>query len=159
MNASARRRDLRVAAFACGSLLLGGCAFLFPRPLFEEIGRGATHPVVERCLQQANIVAPAFAGPSPSPALMACIGNALAAPTAGQSPCASSAPPSRPCSGWIGWRAFDLIGEDRGMTFFEIAAEVRSPARVEVTSTWRQYWRGGGMDAVTETAFFPRSAD
>ncbi|WP_439597361.1 hypothetical protein [Falsiroseomonas sp.] len=145
----------RLSFLALVVLLPGGCALHAFRPLVVETARGVSHPVLEACLREVGERFGAFQHPWQD-AVMACIGERLAALPVEASDCHRSAETSRPCTAWIGFRFNDLTFSHFTDNRYEIAVERQAGGEVTVELTSRQYWDNGRFVDLKQSASFRR---
>lgn len=135
--------------------LLGGCALNAFRPLFEETGRGASHPVMEACLRDATDRYRAFQVPWET-TVMTCIGQGFAALPIEDRRCRRPAVASEVCTAWISHRRHSMTFDSFSDVHYEMAAVPEDGNRVRVDLARRLYWSGGAIEQSMSTATYTR---
>lgn len=135
--------------------LLGGCALNAFRPLVEETGRGAAHPVMAACLRDTTDRYRGFQIPWEA-TVMTCVGQGFLALPVEERRCRRQAVASEVCTAWISHRrhsmTFDLFSDHH----YEVVATPRGETLVTVELTLRQYGSEGAIQERYQVATFGR---
>lgn len=135
--------------------LLGGCALNAFRPLVEETGRGAAHPVMAACLRDTTDRYRSFQIPWEA-TVMTCIGQGFLVLPVEERRCRRPPAVSEVCTAWVSYRRHSITFEAFSDIHNEIAAVPQGESAMRVELTFRQYMPDGAIVEFKQAATFGR---